>query len=475
MEIIEKEFNEKKEMAGSNSPSRQSIEGYQDYRIVPVHDLVYDAYNGTGGFSGKTGDGFKSHIIAKMTENFYITRVQMSIYLPFFKKFINAKYKGIFNNKLPVLTFNESTKETIEDVYFNDFYENVTGDGTSYQAFSKNLLKNAYIADVSFCVIDQINGEINPYLSMVRSKDVLAYAVGEKKELVSLSYLLDKKEKENGDIVYTKKVVSVNEYAFYESNDMQQWNHVFTVPHSIGEIPVYAMFTERDEIGCFIPHPSTYNIVQFCAWIYDKGSKLDYVIDKQAHSLLAMQGNISQIASGIDNALVIGESEKSVFTPQFVSPDSSQIDKHLARIDSVVKSMFDIMAESGVSVSISDTKVESGIAKTYTFNAQDIVLKQGVVVLKEFDKWLNRLYKKFTNNNTNFTFEISYPNNFTPNTALAVQEIIDCFNVFSAENISVGKKEALKMLMSKLNPSLSIEGLGEFNNEIETALETINE
>ena len=119
-------------------PSRQAQNAFVDFRTVNPHKFVQECYDGNGGFKG---DGFKSYLIPNASENFYITRNRMSIYINLFKQFINAKFEQVYKQAQPNHVQTESGSDMPDHLY-HEFLSNVTGNGINKSDFSKIAIRS---------------------------------------------------------------------------------------------------------------------------------------------------------------------------------------------------------------------------------------------------------------------------------------------------------------------------------------------
>jgi len=447
---------------GGAVASRQSTAAYTDYRDVDPHQFLQEAYDGNGGFSGKTD--ITSYLIANASENFYKTRCAMSIYLNHFKKFIDAQWKPIFKHEIKTYVQTPEGNMVDEHLYL-DFCENVTGSGLNKIDFQKILNKSAFIHDVSFAIMDMAEGDVEPFLYHKTIMQLVKYTTDEKGALTACLFDDGKK---NG--TYYRRYIGLDKWALLASDKGTDDSFVvvYEAPNNLGILPVYPFFTQRpDDIDNYKPFPSHYDIASVGCYLYDKGSKLDYVIDKQAHSILAIQGNIDAVPNGVDNALVISESERSIFQPQFLSPPADLPRLHAERIAEVTAQMYDLMSDSGVSVQTAQIGTESGIAKSYTFNATNTNLKHTVTLQTKFDKWLYETYKVFMGDTGEWTSYSEYPVDFTPVPRLSVDEMLRLVDFYTAEGLSENKIDALRRLRLTIDPMATVKDEKALIDEIE--------
>jgi hypothetical protein len=452
--------------AASNLPNRESTKASRDFRNTSPHVFLDETYNASGGYSGRIGNGDYTYIVPNPTENFFKTRVRMSVYLNDFKQFINAKFEPIFKEAVKTYVQTESGVDIPNHVYL-DFVGNVTGSGVNKNEFMKAAIRQAYIHDVSFVVMDKMAGALLPYLYLKTINDVLGYSVDVYGGLASI-YFDDGCKKHGDEVLYFRRYIGTDRWALQKSKDKKTWVEVSATPNNMRVLPVYPLWTHRgsDLTDYSTFEPSNYGIAAVCAWLYDKGSKLDYVIDKQAHAILVLQGDMMSVPSGTDNALVISPSEHSVFQPSYISPDSSLPGVHQARINSVENKLIRMMTDGGVNVSM-DSAPESGVARGYKFWATNTTLKATVALLSEADKWIFETYRRFTGDTASWLAYSEYPTDFTPTTGLSVEQLVDLIEFYKAEGLPRNVVDAHKRLRSLIDPMATREDSQDLLDEIE--------
>lgn len=455
--------------------NRQSQKIYKDWREVDIHQFLAECYNGTGGFSGRTepkyqGEIVSSYIIPNASENFYQTRVRMSAYTNYFKKYINAKFNPIFTSEIKCNV--EVDKNIIDNHPYYDFMENITGGGVSAQDFKRAAIRESYIHDVCYVVMDKASDSINPFVYLRTPLDLEGYSTNEMGALISVMFYEGEEETPTGKI-YKRRYIGVDEWRMEISDNRIDWrvDPESVVPNNMGIIPVYPMFSSRPEdlTDFKVCNPVNRDIAGMNCWLYDKQSKLDYLIDKQAHSILKIQGSIDSLPNGRDNALVIAESDKAIFEPGYISPDSSLPGVHSDRIEQQVKFMFDLMADSGVeAVAASPGQAESGVSKSFDFVATNDTLKLTVTILAQFDNWLVSTYKRFTGDGGVWDASCEYPTDFMPRASMGAQAYIDLYDFYVANNLYEAAQDTLLRLRALIDPMADKKEMQAILDEIQT-------
>lgn len=459
---------------GNTAPNRESTKYYKDYRLVDPHDFLDQAYNGTGGFSGKTGPNDYCFIIRNITENFYRTRCQMSIYINLFKKVVDAMWKPIFRDSFKTYVETD-TGSVIDEHLYLDFVADVTGSGVSLYDFCKGAIKQSIIHDVCYVCMDMLAGETQPFIYLKSATELLDYTVDSKGKLLSVTFD-EGVEKEGDKKIFYRRYIGVDSWKILKSENGKDFITIKQVINTLGVLPVYSWFSNGQSMSAdYRPHPSLYTVGAYSAYLYDKNSKVDYVIDKQAHSLKIFQGlTDSSIASGVDNCIVLPPDDSIRIAPTILSPAADLIKVHSERIDKVLSYLYDMLEDSGVSVSKSNVQVESGIAKAYTFNASNTVLMEKVNSLKSFTKWLYTMYKVFTGDTGSWFSYTEFPVNFTPRASLSIDDILRLVDMYNVENLPQNKADLLIRLRSIIDPNASREEEATLLDEINSVIRPVD-
>ena len=444
---------------------------YVDFRKICKNQFIDEAYKGDGGFSGETGGNSRTFIIPNATENFFSKRVQMSKYTNYFKKFVDAKCKPIFASTIQTYVKNEQGNNMEEHLYL-EFLDDVTGSGMSKQEFEKIALKSALKHDVSFVIMDILDKNVLPHVYFKPVKHVMGYTTDDLGALTSITFYDGTATDNRNQTIQYKRYIGLDKIArYYTEDNGKSWRVESEVENVLGVLPVKALFANRDETSNYKPEPSNFDIGAFCAWIYDKSSKLDYLIDKQAHSRLVIQGRINDIASGLDNCINIAESDRAVVAPNYLSPSAEMPQVHQNRIDAMIAQMFQLMEDSGVSVTEENTNPESGVAKSYRFNATNTALKSSVSILNDLSDWMYWMYKIFTFDTSDWYAITEYPTDFTPSSRLNTRELIELIEFYEARGLTQNVIDMYQRLRQTVDPHASREETQGLIEEVRTNYE----
>jgi hypothetical protein len=440
----------------------------------------------SGGFSGMTEDNsnnltwttntnkeVKSYIIPNRTENFYMTRVKRSVYINYFAKYIKAKYKEVFAQK-EVDTYVENAAGSVEDNHpYSLWAADVTGGGTGKEDFTKTVLNASWRDAVSFAVIDNDieNGGI-PYVYMKNAVEVSydqklgdLYETDAKGNLISI-YFDYPCEMRGEQKIYKRRYWGIDEFYELESDnenaELSGWRiiedtRVVNALTYKGRpfLPVKAIISqERANNHDYLPKPESYSIAEIVLAIYDRGSVLDYLIDKQGHSILVINGRTNGVGNGRDNAIVVSEAENKLFQPFFMSPDARLPEVHAGRIEKLTEEMLDMMDDGGVTASAKSVSQESGVSKSFSFSAKATTSKESLRLAMEVCEFLETGWKVYNNQgDASWKSVTTYPTEFIPQTEISFVDIDDAAEYFRSRGLRENEIEVTKLYIRKLFPN----------------------
>lgn len=480
---------ERGEMAGPDRESQADL--YVDYRDINHYQFLHECQNGKGGFSGNTrsatqASGYQynkkiySYIIPNKTENFYKTRVKRAVFINYFKKYIKAKYKDVFALQ-EVNTSVSINSEIQEDHPYLSFTQNVTGGGMDKNDFIKNILNASWRDAVSFIVIDKKINESMPYTYLKNAIDVACdvngdYLTGTDDKGHMIWIIFNEKSKKVGEKTYlVRRYWGIDSFKVLQSADNgDTWETVEEIPNTLtyrGQpfLPVKPIISqERANNHDYMPFPDAYSIAEIVLAIYDRGSVLDYLIDKQGHSILVINGTTNGVGNGRDNALIIDTMENKAFQPFYMSPDSNLPGVHAARIAKLTEEMLDMMDDGGVTASAKSVTQESGVSKAFSFSAKATTSKESLRLAGESDEFIEKGYKVFMNEDTaSWTSSTSYPTEYIPQTETTFKDMEDAADFFDQRNLKKNESNVIKKYIYKLYPNASQEELSDLLEEVE--------
>ena len=460
--------------------NREKTNIYKDFRAVNIYKFLGDAYTGKGGFSGNTeadnctGELPYCYIIPNPTENFYLTRIKNSVYINYFKKFINAPIKPVFSSGVTTTIETEAGK-VLDDHPFGNFLDNITGGGVSSNEFlSRQMLPASYRDAVSFAVMDKKDGQ--PYVYMKQAYEVADNGTDEKGNLTWILFseapkIIDDKE------ILVQRYWGLDYFRKLESeDDGDTWKVVEEQLNELGILPVYPMLTSDSDTGDYLPHPgSSYAIASIGATLYNRWSTMLWVLEKQAHSRLVYNGQMNGVAEGITNAMGIAEADTNLFQPFLLSPDPKIIEVHNTIIEALKNEMFELMEENGVSVNVLEGP-ESGMSKAYSFSATNDAYKFTIKQSQGFYSWAYGTYRIYQEEESADYIAITeFPKNMQPKPALTVAEYMEIADYFERRGMKVSLAEVDRALMKLLKPNAPKASLEDIIEEINNKITENNE
>lgn len=465
-----------------NQPERQSQDDlYVNYRDMNPYTFLYECQTGAGGFSGNVRSKankvvntvvgyFKdvyTYITANPTENFFQTRVKRSVYINYFKKYIKAKYKDLFALKEINTTVVIEGKVQEKHNYLK-FAENVTGGGMGLIEYTKNALNCSWRDATTFLLMDKKESESMPYAHKKNAIEVACDENGPlittdaKGKMTSITFNEPSRVVDE-DIILVRSYWGIDLFKKLESRDKgDTWTVVEEEANTLtykGEpyLPVEPLISqERESSDDYLPFPDSYAIAEIVLAIYDRGSVLDYLIDKQGHSMLVINGSTDGISNGRDNILAVDTMENKAFQPFFVSPDAKLPEVHANRIEKLVEEMLDMMDDGGVSASAKTATQESGVSKIFTFSAKSTTSKESLRLAMQVKRFLEVSYKVYMNEETAvWESEVSYPTEFTPQSETTFQELEAAADFFSQKQLPLNESSVIRKYIEKLSPNKS--------------------
>lgn len=468
-----------------NQPKRyETQEIYIDHRTENVYQFLIECEDGTGGFSGMTISTKnytpKSYIVGNPTENFYKTRIKRAVYNTYFSDFLEAKYKDVFSIQEVSTTVSSSSGTTIEDHQYTFFASDVTGGGINKNEFNKNAIHSSWRDAVSFIVMDKIAEDLNPYVyvkgaaEVAKNKDGKLLIEADKKGSITGITFNEAPRYEKDKTILKRSFWGIEVFANLESSDDgESWQVVEEVSNTLrykGKpfLPVKPLYSQtRKNNKDFLPVPKSYKVASLALAIYDRGSVYDYLIDKQGHSILVINGSTNGVGNGRDNALIVDTMENKAFQPFFMSPDAKLAEVHSNRINELKEEMFQIMDNQGVSAAPRSVTQESGVSKAYTFSAKASTSKSSLRMAMELDRFLEMGYKAYTNDNQDWESVTSYPTEFAPQMEVGYVELEAAADFFNSRGLKENEASVVKKYIQKLHPNAKPDEIEELYQEID--------
>lgn len=434
-----------------------------DYKIMDIHNLnpyqvVLDTYNG----NGMIRNG--SLLVPYSRESFYPERKALAYYRNYTKPIINSMVETVFDSPIYRETNNELFKKFLEDV------DNKKTDMTQY---SLDIVTLARLLGVVFVVMDNfsetpntisdaINSRMIPYIYYQLPQQVKTYKTDEFGNLVSIEFWFKDIEMDG------KKLKMTNTWddmtlvkTIYDGDKIYKQQIVY---HNLGVLPIISVYgTNRNEV---LPFPPYYDLSILNVAIYNKDSELRDQERSQAFSLLYAQldtnntnltvGTHSMIALPVDPALTI--------TPGYVSPDSGVLAHLMNSIDALIKSIYQLANQNGVT---GVKSASSGIAEAYKFAANNSQLKKTATIAENFEKDLAELFCKYIKNS--FEYIVKYTKNYdTFYSSISTDDITKLLALDLPVEI---KNEIKKVAVKKYLDNLDNDKLNELDKIIDESVE----
>jgi hypothetical protein len=483
---------------GAPSPQtgiqKESWDGiYRDYRDTPIHQVLSDCYTGIGGLKGSSASGEYSYLTPFKSELQWLTRLSITEYVNYMRRFVNVRIDPIYTG---VTLHNKITlggEEYGGEAYgFAEWLSAVDGVNKDYNSFQRTFSRWNLTNDVAYAIMDK--NKVNKIVMFYRRAiDVIGEPVTDwdTNELNSI-WFYDRKvlQKDGTYKIYStlwemkdgyQWRVTKSAYLNPAYNTVQQdWKNISKVNTGSQTPLVFASVIGDHDSGCYLPDQTkSYDVARLSLRIYNMMSNIFWLLVLQGHSILFVHGKISGLsASQSILNLPVSADGSSVPNPDFISPDAELPRVHIETLNFVLKQLFDIMKEFGVSVSEGSTsQAQSGESKSYDFQAtNNAILSTVENVLVPLDRWVIQTYLHLNGvpleNIKQYGFERSYPNDFFPTPEDALVDLIDSAesaksNGFLTLSAQIWGKIARKILKGDLTPELYKELLEEVTRNIE--------
>ena len=449
---------------------------YVDFAEQDPHIACWDAYTGEGGFLGNVDEkGAYSYIIAKITENFWKTRVKLTILFNLCAPYINAKVK-------PVFALGVEDSVTISgDLADNDPWlehvDDATGTGTSLNAIREDSSIKANVLDVCYIVMDKVDGKVIEYVKS--TLDVDGYETDARtKKLTSVTFwepsvIEDDKEVfikhewrvENGNnelVVWKGRADNrfKSGYKFKPEPPVKTGLHVMNV---------YAQFAETSATGIYKPRrPQSYAIARICASLYNSFSLLNYLMFKQGHGLYVFQGDIDGLRDPMSNVASIPANEpngRSYSMPVILTPDASMPVAHLNIIKEYIGFAMAMMSNNGVA--IEKSTAESGLAKAFDMIADVSEYNRTIEMNKRTDKWRKGIFNLFMGrSDEKYEYLTDYPKEFTQSSSADPADLMEIASGYVEKGMTKAAEHLYKTVINMTTKDLTQEERNDVKEDI---------
>jgi hypothetical protein len=473
-----------------NTIEPQSIAGWKNFADQDIHIAVDDCFTGLGGFRGNfSHSGFYSYLVPRRAENFYGDRMAISTFFNLYAPHIRAKVDPTFS--MGVQDKVKTNDEYAKKDKWLDYAEDCTGTGKSLNEMRKAASISAWNHGVSFVIVDKAyRPSMNTNFPFRYTRSVLdldAYGVHDRTMMLDwISFwevpeiVRDASKKPTGQIRYVKRVHGVEEGRGYvemfkskpvsggsNKDDLEYSSEVkwFT---GISRINVYAMFSQPEESGCYKPVlPLSYNVARICYMIYNCINLMSYVLFKQGHGLIAVQGNLTGAKDFLSSFITLPpDTEKQTYKmPTILSPDADLPRVHVEIIQKLIEWLIAIMGTNGVSMV--EKKAESGVSKGFDYIATNQTNLENIEMNKRCDRWEYSIFDEFEGRTQgDYEYETLYPTDFYPEAGVEVIDLIEIANFFKGNGAEITSREIMKQLANSALPEITPETLVNINSEI---------
>ena len=419
-------------MSGSekNTPPGPAIFKWNKY------DFCWNAYWGTGGFYDGT-------VLRKMLvelDDQYLLRRALTFYRNMYRQIIDATYKPVFGEgNTRTVGVNGVSGDNVAPI-FQAFLKDADCKRNPLTQFTKRAVKNARILGVCFVVVDnysdipalqkdQIDARRFPYVyirlpQQVEEKFLQMDDVG---RLVQIVFKENPVEVENPKThvmeierrwkkwtPYFSVVMRFNnETAKYEDLPGTQVNY------NLGEIPIIPVMSSEAEDNTVLPHPTFYDIAR-CNWsIFNWDSWNAITAAGALYPTLVLPRpsgtEVSALQSmGRQQGLLAppGEPDTTPAEIRWLDYPTGTYEALKGSIQDLVNEMFRQAGQQGVTAQVKSGQNQSGISKSYDFQAQQFILKESSKMAKDCESEIHRMFCLYVNEPSEF--EVHYEEDFEP-------------------------------------------------------------
>lgn len=454
---------------------------FVDWRELNRYVFLNDMYNGTGGVSGRVGTSGKptgalakyknrrdfvySFITPNPTENFYPTRVRKSVYVNHFRRYITTKYKGVFKIPPATTVTAEGSTDTIDDHVYLDYVRNIDGAGMHKNTFMQNLLAAVYRDGVAFVVTDKDESGIYSYKQ--NAITVSRYLTDLRGQLTDITFI---NERPNGTAEKYQWSLSQGLFVFTApemvDDDSKKWRLEKHDPAATRYgLPILPVFAEqREEVSDYLPTPPSMGIAGMCVNLYEAGSTLDWLLEKQGHDTMYIVGTVEGVREGLTNMMMLENMDGNA-SAGILSPDANKATVHQDRIEQKTNDLFEMMLDGGVLVSRNNNAPESGVAKSYTFSPVNDALLDTTKICKAVDAWLQEWFMKLVGGN--FVATTHYRDDYSPTTGIDLMTLREVLRMYEERGLTENAKDTLRKIALSINSAEDKNGVTELLEEID--------
>lgn len=459
---------------------------YVHFSDQNINIAIEDAYTGGGGFLGaiEKYDAY-SYIVPKITENFYKTRVSLSQYINYFAPYIDAKVDPVFSMGVTDYILGDADDE---DPWMK-FVENATNTGVSLNEIRSEAAKIAHRHQVSFLIMDKTeneDGERSPIVYTKSAKDVDVYERDPRTMRLQAITFWDEPERVNNNTVrFVKRkweagfltILKSKEVNYRVDKEKLEYEVDDVFETGIDVLNVYPMFS-KGTFGDYKPTlPPSFAVARICSDIYNRWNQLAYVVFKQCHGIMAVQGEFEGLRDALSNCIEIpaDTAERKYKMPEMISPDPELPRVHIEQIKELINSMVAIMGHDGVDV-VQTNQAESGLSKAFDMVGTNQALNSTVKMLQSADKWIKKTFNKFeAREGTSLEYVTTYPTDFFPDSGVELLDLMDLAKEFESRGMKELVRESLRAIAAKGLKDLSPDRLNDVLDDVDNYVETLSD
>lgn len=378
---------------------------------INVYQFMSEAYDGTGGF--RTG----TYLVKFSRETDFKSRMQLAYYKNYVKPVINAMVDPVFSQIV--------AREYDENQLFDQFIKDVDVCGTFIQDFTHTAITLSRKHGVVFIVMDNFDSEQQPstiaevqetrsfpYIYTKTADQVEDYKTDAFGNIEEITFFDHYEEK---DVFYRKWTRQESILLKKEKNifstlfNQQKLKEVSKTVHGLGVVPVISIFSEmQQDKSCLLPNPPLYDVARVNWQIFNMSVEKRHQERCQAFSVFFCQGVPPEdLAIGEGNYinLPIGVT----ISPGYATPPSTTLEYLMKSEEQIRKELYLMVEQAGV---IGIQQAESGISKSYDFEAKENTLKRTSVMAATLEEKVAFIFKLYTKEK--FNYSVAYPVDFAP-------------------------------------------------------------
>ncbi len=409
-------------------------------------NFIDDALYGTGGFI----DGSYLEKYSREDDDKYKNRQKIAYYKNDFMRKI-TRYIGYLFRKLPI-------RDVKQNPLLETFLNDCDKKGNSLTVFMSDFSKEAKAKGVNVVLIDnikeipqslqeQINQRALPYLVPIKPEQITEYKMDSsgRFEYVAFSDTIDLSEYKKPNVKNVIRYFDKTSWIIYEEDKILESGE-----HNLGVCPII-FFSEN---GKFETFGEFSQIAYLAKRRYNLVSEEDEIIRGQTFSILTVQGEPSDLALGVNNALFYSGDKE----PKFIAPSAENakiIKEKIEKIDNDINEIaYDIITLRANN--------ESGRALKMKLDGLNSSLSDFAIRLEDFEYRIFEIVQKYLNLNIDVT--INYNKNFN---LIDIKEEIDELSALK-EIAEIPSYERAKLKkIAKNDLGLSDEDLLQISEEID--------